>query len=129
MGDVIEFNSVRQNQEPEVESTLTGPAKCLACKHEWVAEAPIGDSIFDMVCPKCDTRRGQLVYPPELGEGMVSWEHRCGSSHFTPTCVDSTGRVAKTEDMALLNTAGREKFQLRFFCHGCGELVDPDTMT
>lgn len=43
-----------------------GPAKCLACKHEWVQVAPAGDYLFP--CPVCGTEKGTMkfaVWPEE----------------------------------------------------------------
>ena len=56
---------------------LAGEAKCLACKHEWAAVAPIGATELD--CPKCELYKGVfkgLTIPEEL------WQCDCGNEHF-----------------------------------------------
>lgn len=137
MGDLIDLSARRKAiaaaQELDGDITynnhLSGPAKCLACGHEWLAkDIPTGETIFDLVCPKCDLRRGQLHYAATLGQDMLTWTHKCGSQHFTPTYVDPNGRVHTTEDAPLLHTAGPEVAEIRFLCHGCGELIDPNKM-
>lgn len=40
---------------------LSGQARCLACKHEWVAVAPTGAHRLE--CPACGTMRGVWNYP------------------------------------------------------------------
>lgn len=40
----------------EAKAHNAGPAKCLACKHEWVAVAPIGVDTFE--CPACGCFKG-----------------------------------------------------------------------
>lgn len=135
MGDLIDLRvrqdtlDVEKNDGVSPENHLHGPAKCLACGHEWVAEEiPTGTDIFDLVCPSCDMRRGQLQYAPVLGDDMLTWIHKCGSSHYTPTYVGPDGYVKTVEELALLNTAGKKVAELKFFCDGCGELIDPETM-
>lgn len=121
----IPANDAGEDRSPE--NILTGPAKCLACGHEWVAEnIPTGDTVFDLVCPSCDTRRGQLQYPPCLSEDMITWAHDCGSIWYTPVFVDPDGYILRRDDLAKLNTGGRDVAELQFCCHGCGELISPD---
>lgn len=76
MGDVVGF------QKPEIsEPHLSGKAKCLCCKHEWVAIAPVGNTILE--CPKCDTANGTwyaLTFP---GDGMEVWFCKCGNGLYS----------------------------------------------
>ena len=47
---------------------LSGPARCMACKHEWDAVSPVG--VFDFLeCPSCGAAKGvrtTLVVPDEV---------------------------------------------------------------
>lgn len=109
----------------ELDSHLTGAAKCLACGHEWVAVAPVSEELHDLVCPKCDTRRGQLIYPPELPEEAIIWQHSCGNRYFTLTFVDDEGIIAKgTEAMRALDTSEGRSHHARLLCYGCGTLLE-----
>jgi len=38
-----------------------GPARCIACKHEWVAVAPQGLDFFE--CPRCGCEKGTFKGP------------------------------------------------------------------
>lgn len=127
MGQVVELADWRTPVEdaPADEDTperwLSGPAKCLACKHEWVAVTEAGEPSFDLVCPKCDTRRGQLVYPAMPGEGKLRWVHNCGGSAFALVPVKKKdGYICNTEDLPTLNTGGRTFADYELMCHGCG---------
>lgn len=128
MADVVDLAAFRAAEEPEEEiesaNHLSGPAKCLACGHEWIAVAGVGDECFDLVCPKCDTRRGQRVYPANAPEGAATYTHKCGSQYYTIVFVDHQGFLIK--DIALLNTAGRDVGTPMLLCTGCGDLVNPD---
>lgn len=100
------------------ENRLSGLAKCLACGHEWIAVVSVGQDSHDLVCPKCDTRRGQLVYPPGLDENDVTWTHRCGSRYYTVLAVKRSGW--KVPSVAYANTAESD-VEMRIICLGCGE--------
>ncbi len=52
MSEVVDINS----RKP----VLEGTAKCVACKHEWQAEAPAGTK--DLECPSCGLMRGAWKY-------------------------------------------------------------------
>jgi len=56
---------------------MEGPAKCLVCKHEWHAVAPLGTVALD--CPECHTSKGVFVYMvvPE-----ICFQCRCGEYLF-----------------------------------------------
>lgn len=104
-----------KNEPP---SHLEGPAKCLACNHEWIAVTPVGEPSFDLVCPSCDTRRGQYIYPPGLPDYAVTWRHKCGSCHFSPILLDKQGAMVRSVGYA--NTV---RCEMRMLCHGCGEVL------
>jgi hypothetical protein len=58
---------------------LTGPARCIACGHQWQAVTPAGE--FDAFeCPSCHLHKGVLVYGvmPESW-----WECGCGCCLFS----------------------------------------------
>lgn len=47
---------------------LSGQAKCLHCKHEWLAVSPVG-VYAGLECPECHLVKGiraGLVYPSEM---------------------------------------------------------------
>lgn len=50
---VIDLAQAKADREPH----LSGAAVCLACKHEWVAVAPVG-TVW-MECPACSIERGR----------------------------------------------------------------------
>lgn len=61
--NVVQFG--KRKDEPQ-KAHLSGSAKCLACKHEWVAVTEITNSEGyqgDLECPECGCHRGQYVWP------------------------------------------------------------------
>lgn len=36
---------------------LAVPVRCLACKHKWVAVAPLGTDTNALACPECGAQR------------------------------------------------------------------------
>lgn len=46
---------------PEEMRWAAGPARCLNCKHEWEAAAPIGT--LWLLCPQCDSSKGRFQLP------------------------------------------------------------------
>jgi hypothetical protein len=56
---------------------LSGPARCLKCKHEWVAVAEVGT--VTLTCPSCDLDFGvyQAAPVPDL-----AWQCNCGCQLF-----------------------------------------------
>lgn len=84
MSKVLEFK--RAEPEEAEETTLSGRALCVECRHEWVAVAPEGARCFE--CPSCKTHKGiwmGVVEPP-----AERWECNCGGQLFfvTPTGFD-----------------------------------------
>ena len=133
MADVLEFKAPQgeavANVAVEVEddagddagTLIQGPAKCLACKNEWIAVSGCGDTAFDLVCPKCDTRRGQFIYPiEEVPDDTILWVCGCGSSMFQLLYTDAEGYFAKGPDMAAINTSGGKSHTAQMYCVGCG---------
>lgn len=77
MADVLKFPA-KEEQEPH----LSGIARCLDCKHEHVAVAPVGVTVME--CPKCGTMRSVWcgpAYPPKDGKIFV-----CGACDATAFC-------------------------------------------
>jgi DNA-directed RNA polymerase subunit RPC12/RpoP len=58
---------------------LSGPCRCLHCKHEFVCVRPVG--AHDLECPKCGLRKavGASLALPE--DGTV-WVCNCGNWFF-----------------------------------------------
>ncbi len=58
---------------------LSGPCRCLDCKHEWVGVAPLG--VTTMTCPACGADKGgrfAMVLPTD-GD---TWTCACGNCFF-----------------------------------------------
>ena len=56
----------------------SGPARCLTCKYEWVATAPIGT--VDLECPRCATFQG--VFKGVTKSEYTQWRCQCGEWTF-----------------------------------------------
>lgn len=56
-----------------------GEARCLNCKHEWAAVAPVGATWLE--CPECSLPRGTFKFP-FAPEGAF-FECACGNDLFT----------------------------------------------
>lgn len=70
----------------ETEQWASGDAKCLACRHEWPAVAPLGTTALE--CPECGTHRGVYKYPFVRGYGDPDRPHytcSCGNDLFGVT--------------------------------------------
>lgn len=138
MTEVINLDEVRaardakpepEQQDDEIPEThvtrvLEGAAKCLACEHEWVTTVDVGKSVFDLVCPKCDTRRGQLIYPIDyLPKDTLVWYCACGSTMFQLVSIDERGRLAK--EISAENTKlAEETYVTASYCVGCGSVQE-----
>ena len=73
--------SVLKFKKPEpTEPHISGQAVCLACRHHWVAVAPVGS--VDLQCPSCETMRGLMQYPVGAAEGDNVFQCACGAQHF-----------------------------------------------
>lgn len=68
MGDVIEFSKDGWNE---------GRARCIACQHEWVAVARVGEVWLQ--CPNCETVKGLFQFSCSVPDGGVIWKCLCGS--------------------------------------------------
>ena len=74
---VIDLKQAKQEREPHV----SGKARCLACKHEWVAVAPVG--VIWMECPACTLERGRFV--AQVERDGLHWHCNCGNDLFHAT--------------------------------------------
>lgn len=92
MGDkVVELDAYRPRQPH-----LSGMARCMACKHEWAAVAPVGTG--ELECPQCQCMRGV-------------WQYNC------------TGRIG---DQKFVCLCGCDVFRLttiELMCTACGQLM------
>ena len=60
-------------------SHICGDAKCLNCKNEWVATAPVGT--HELECPGCETFLGVFIWPTAPASEEV-WTCNCGCQLF-----------------------------------------------
>lgn len=78
MGDkVVDLAAARAEREPH----MSGKARCLDCKHEWIAVAPIGTRWLE--CPVCTLTRGRYVAQAE--RDVPHWHCNCGNDLFYAT--------------------------------------------
>ena len=82
MTKVANLQEEREKRSPH----MTVKARCLACKHEWVAVAPTG-TIW-LTCPSCTLERGRFVAQVER-HGIEHWHCNCGCDLFYVTKTDS----------------------------------------
>lgn len=62
--EIVQLGSVAK--KPDADNPhVAGEARCLACKHEWVAVAEAGPDGYagDLECPACGVCRGQFKWP------------------------------------------------------------------
>jgi hypothetical protein len=72
--NVIDLSRARADREPR----LSGKARCLACRHEWVAVAPVGTRWME--CPSCTLERGRFV--AQVERNCAHWHCGCGCDLF-----------------------------------------------
>lgn len=77
---VVQLSDYRQ--EPHV----SGTARCLSCKHEWIAVAPAITEWLE--CPECGMMRGRHVFPYSRTDDE-HWTCSCGNDlfHITHNCT------------------------------------------
>lgn len=91
MADIVQFKP-RVTLEPEAPH-CTGAARCLDCRHEWQAVAPLATTW--MQCPACTLLRGRFVNP--VHTDADHWHCNCGNDLFhvdrngiyCPNCGDA----------------------------------------
>jgi hypothetical protein len=74
---VIDLQAAKQEREPH----LSGRARCLDCKYEWTAVAPVGTTWFE--CPKCLLERGRMF--AQVQRDAPHWHCNCGCDLFYAT--------------------------------------------
>ena len=87
MSNVIDFDAAKKGSEKTV-CTLTGPAICTHCKHEWTAVTPVGNH-DNLECYACGLFMGIIgapVVPREV------WVCDCGSELF---CLTKAGAACR----------------------------------
>lgn len=75
--NVVDLDSKRKK-----EPYLKGKARCLTCKHEWVAVHPI--PMEWMECPSCGCRKGWMKNPVVYSQ-LPHWMCKCGNDLFQIT--------------------------------------------
>lgn len=80
---VLEFKRKSKEAADEAVPTATGPAKCLACLHEWVFVIPSVQPALDLQCPACRLHRGKRMGLTIPGEDR--WVCNCGNDLFLVT--------------------------------------------
>jgi len=61
---------------------MRGEARCLQCKHEWNAVAPVGAVWLE--CPECNTNQG-VMKNTVIREDYLHYECNCGNDLFYRT--------------------------------------------
>lgn len=74
---VVSLSDARKQREPHNE----GAARCMACRHEWVAVAPAGQE--DLECPSCGRMFGRFLYP--FSPDTARWVCACDNDLFIVT--------------------------------------------
>jgi Zn finger protein HypA/HybF involved in hydrogenase expression len=78
MNNVINLDEARPH--------LSGKARCLDCKHEWEAVAPLGATWLQ--CPGCSLFRGRFI-GEILRDKLLHYTCNCGNDLFYVT-LDGT---------------------------------------
>lgn len=78
--DIINLAQAKQDREPHIEA-VEGKARCLACRHEWIAVAPVG--VVWMECPSCSLERGRYI--AQIERPGEHWHCNCGNELFFAT--------------------------------------------
>ena len=48
---IIDLQQAKQDRDAKPVPHISGKARCITCKHEWVAVAPVGTTTLE--CPEC----------------------------------------------------------------------------
>ena len=76
MAEVIYLDKKREKLSPH----MTGKAKCIQCKHEWVGVAPQGTIWLE--CPSCTLQKGAFIYACEPDNMKSIFTCNCGNEIF-----------------------------------------------
>lgn len=87
MNNVLDF--ARHQGKPDQEEHLRGKARCLHCRREWEAVAPVG-TVSGLECPECNLPKGVLVGLVGAAEGKQVWTCNCDCNVFylTPDAIN-----------------------------------------
>lgn len=86
MADVVSLAEARAERTPHLE----GRARCISCKHEWHAVAPVGTDVLER--PECSLPKGRFMH--EVRRGGKVWTCNCGCELFSiapqigPYCIN-----------------------------------------
>ena len=87
MATVISLESRRRKPQEAKDPHVSGKARCLHCRHEWTAVAPVGT--YELECPECHLLKGVMVGMCDLAEGTERWVCKCGCDLFLITSEGS----------------------------------------
>jgi predicted RNA-binding Zn-ribbon protein involved in translation (DUF1610 family) len=78
---VVEFRP-RTTGKDVAEDTeyQNGPVRCMACRHEWHARAPVG--VWQFECPSCGCDKGVWAGFVDVAEGDSFWRCDCGGDIY-----------------------------------------------
>jgi len=79
MTEIIDLASYRP--PPPSDPHMAGPARCMECKHDWQAAAPVGTVTLE--CPSCGTFKGAWRGAINPAPGTPIWKCVCGNDLFT----------------------------------------------
>ena len=71
---VISLQKFKEDNSPH----LTGEARCVSCKHDWAAVAPVGT--VELECPSCSLMTGRFINTALRGDEY--FECFCGCNLF-----------------------------------------------
>jgi predicted RNA-binding Zn-ribbon protein involved in translation (DUF1610 family) len=74
---VISLTDKKKEKRPH----LAGEARCLSCRHEWVAVAEVGAVWLE--CPECHTMMGRFIHHAEMS--TAHWVCECGNDLYYVT--------------------------------------------
>ena len=74
MAAIIKLKEYKEENTPH----LSGEARCIACKHEWVAVCPTSVAFFE--CPNCGLHKGSMKF--EVIRDGPHWKCNCGNDLF-----------------------------------------------
>lgn len=76
MAEIIGIDSLKPGEHN------SGKARCMACRHEHVAVAPVG--VVWMECPECHAMKALFIGACER-QGEAHWTCNCGNDLFHAT--------------------------------------------
>lgn len=77
MAEIVSLAKFKEENSPH----WAGAAKCVSCKHEWVAVAPLGTEWIE--CPECGLERGHAYHAFGAEAGDSLFQCNCGCEALT----------------------------------------------